>query len=478
MAKVVHFICGNACSVSILRLTVEAVVREETMQAGFRISRRTALAGLGAIATAGSIRPLWAQSVAPITIVVNQSPWFDSFRKTVELYESETGNQVELDVNPFAGSLEKQRNSVRAAQGQYDILIMNSGWFTEMYAGGFVTPLTDIEPAFKLDPEVYTLGNTVYWNADKRTVTADGKLMAVPVSPIVPLLYYRGDLYQEAGLQAPKTFAELEANALKLNNPPERYGIVQRGARGPHTVAYDFYPYLYGHGGGIFKDQSAGDYGVTLNSPEGRAALEYYVRLAKEAGHPKTAASDQAEVLQAMVTGRTAHIMAVVAAWGQMDDPNKSAVVDKVEFAPTPSLPGLPTAPGLGHWLASISHNVPDERKRAALEFLRWFQTKEAQLATAEAGGLPTHAAVYREPIAEERRFRWMKPLAESLPHAVNIYQFPEASEVIAVLELGLNRAVAGEITPVDALNGMSDEIHAVMEKHKYRTGELPPLKG
>ena len=57
-----------------------------------------------------------AAKVAPITIVINQSPWFDSFRKTVELYEKETGNKVELDVNPFAGSLEKQRNSVRAAR--------------------------------------------------------------------------------------------------------------------------------------------------------------------------------------------------------------------------------------------------------------------------------------------------------------------------------------------------------------------------
>ena len=56
---------------------------------------------------------------------------------------------------------------------------------------------------------------------------------------------------------------------------------------------------------------------------------------------------------------------------------------------------------------------MPDDRKRGAVEFLRWFQTKEAQIATAKAGGIPVNAAVYREPIAEERKFRWMKPLAE-----------------------------------------------------------------
>lgn len=452
------------------------------MSLDFRIPRRSLLkgigaAGLGSALGLGSSRPLYAQSVAPITVVINQSPWFESFRKTVEAYEAATGNKVELDVNPFAGSLEKQRNSVRAKEGQYDILIMNSGWFTEMYAGGFVEAITDIDPGFKLDPEVYRLGDTIYYNAEKKTVTADGKLMSIPVSPLIPMLYYRGDLYQEAGLQAPKTFADLEANARKFHNPPGMYGIVQRGARGPHTVAYDFYPYLYGHGGGIFKDQSVGDYSVTLNSPEGREALDYYIRLAREAGHPKTAASDQAEVIQAMVTGHAAHIMMVIAAWSQMDDPNKSAIVDKVEWAPAPSLPGLPTAPGLGHWLAGISKNVADDRKRAAVEFLRWFQTKDAQLETANAGGIPVHAGVYKEPIADERKYRWMKPLAEALPHAVNIYQFPEASEVIAILELGLNRAVAGELTSVDALNGMADEIQKVMAGHSYKTGALEPLK-
>ena len=131
------------------------------------LTRRDALVGIGALTAGLSVRsyPAAAAGAAPITVVINQSPWFDSFRKTVELYEKETGNKVELDVNPFAGSLEKQRNSVRAGKGQYDLLIMNSGWFAEMYFGGFIEPINDIDPSFKLDPDVYTLGDTVYFDA-------------------------------------------------------------------------------------------------------------------------------------------------------------------------------------------------------------------------------------------------------------------------------------------------------------------------
>ena len=58
------------------------------------LTRRDALVGIGALAAGLSGRPYpaAAASAAPITVVVNQSPWFDSFRKTVELYEKETGN--------------------------------------------------------------------------------------------------------------------------------------------------------------------------------------------------------------------------------------------------------------------------------------------------------------------------------------------------------------------------------------------------
>jgi multiple sugar transport system substrate-binding protein len=308
-------------------------------------------------------------------------------------------------------------------------------------------------------------------------MTPAGKLMSMPIQPLIPMLYYRGDLYKEKGLKVAESFQDLLANAKALHNPPQIYGIMQRGARGPNTVSWDFYPYLYGMGGAVFKDQAAGDYTVILNNEVGKAALDYYLRLAKEAGHPKTAAIDQAEIIQGLTTGHAAHASMVIAAWSQMDDPAQSVVVDKIEYAPTPHVPGVQPGPGPGHWLGGISHNVPDDRKKAAVEFFRWFQAKDAQIANAKAGGIPVSAAAYRDPMADTRQYRWMKPLASALPHAINPYAFPEASEVIAVLELGLNRAIAGEITSVDALNKMSDDISKVMEKYKYKTGSLPPLK-
>jgi multiple sugar transport system substrate-binding protein len=442
------------------------------------LSRRliVVVAALG-VAVAGAATSAAAQQAGPFTIVINQSPWFDGFRRIVELYEERTGNKVELDVNPFGGSLEKQRNSVRAAEGQYDVLIMNSGWYAEMYAGGFVEAITDIDPGFKLDPEIYKYDDTIFYDAASKTQNeTTGKLMAMPVNPNIPLLFYRKDLYEQKGLKVPTTWDELYANAKALHSPPRMYGIVQRGARGPHSVAYDWYPYLYGFGGSIFRDQRNNDFTVTINSAEGKAALDYYVRLAKEVGHPTTASLDQGAVIQNIVTGKAAHAILVIAAWPQMEDPQKSAVVGKMELALPPSAPGVKPAPGLGHWLAGISKNVPAERKKAAVEFFRWFQTPEAQLEYAKLGGVPVSAAAYDAPIKAEPQYRWMKAMQEGSPLAVNIYTFPGVERGDRGPGGRDQPRVAGEVETTEALNRMADQIEQIMQRHNYKTGKLAAL--
>jgi len=447
----------------------------------FRIDRRTALQVAGAMASTSlvlgtGVRAQVAKQV-PFTIVINQSPWFDGFRKTVELYEKETGNKVNLDVNPFAGSLEKQRNSVRAQQGLFDLLIMNGLFYSEFYHGGFLIPIHEIDPSFRLDPAIPTFDDTVYFDAVSKTNSSKtGKLMSVPINPNIPLLYYRADLYQQKGLKVPTTWDELLANAKALHNPPQMYGIVQRGARGPSDVTYDWFPYFNGFGGELFKDEKSGDFTVTLNSPQGKAALDYYIRLAKEAGHPNTGGQAQAQVIQNIVTGKAAHAILVIAAWAQMDDPQKSAVVGKINLALPPSAPGFKSAPTVGHWLAGVPKNVPKDRQQAALAFLNWFQTYKAQVDYTKAGAPPVRLDVMASDMAKEPANRWMTPMQEGLPLGRQMWTIPEGAQIVAITELRLNQAVTGELTPAAALNTMAKEIHEVIQKGGYKTGRLPDL--
>jgi len=442
------------------------------------ISRRSALAGgvmTAALAPFG--RAAAATRQPPITVVINQSPWLAGFRGAVETYEKATGNRVTLDVNPFAGTLEKQRNSVRAREGQYDLLPMNGLFFVEFYEGGFLTPLHDIDPAFKLDPQVATFDDTPFWDARTRTVNAKtGALMGVPINPNIPLLYYRTDLYAQRGLKVPATWDELLANAKALHDPPNLYGMVQRGARETTGVTYDWFPYLWSFGGNLFGDEKAGDYTVVINAPEARAALDFYLRLAKEAGHPNTGGQSQGQVIQNLLTGKAAHAIVVIAAWQQMDDPSKSAVVGKIGFAVPPHAPGHAPAPPLGHFIGGIPRNVPRERQAAALAFLEWFQTYPAQVAYTEAGGPPVRYDVLTSDMSAKPEFRWMKPLGAGLKYARQMWTVQEGARLTAVLDLRLNQAVTGELTSTQALNTSAAEIHDIMQKGGYKTGRLPDL--
>jgi multiple sugar transport system substrate-binding protein len=416
-----------------------------------------------------------AQDQPPITIVINQSPWFPGFQSVVELYEETTGNTVELDVNPFAGSLEKQRTAVRSDESPFDLLIMNAGFFTEFYTGGFVEPLTDIDPDFALSEDIYDFDESVCWDAEARVLSCDsGQLMSVPVNPNILILHYRADLYEENGLEVPTTWEQLYENAKTLSEGG-MYGISQRGQRGAFDVTYDVFPYIWAYGGGIVEPKDDGSFTIAINSPGTMEGMEMYLKLANDVGHPSTAGQTQTNVIQNMATGRAGHINSVLAV-GLFDDPNQSAVVGQVDYAPPPGTEEHGFHTPLGHWLAGIPKNVPEEQKQAALAFLEWFQTDEAQRAYAEAGSAPVSRAVLESEMADTEEFRWMKALAQALPNSRLTFTIPEASQVLAITELRLNQAIGGEMPLNEALNTAAEEIAKVMDEAGYTYEQLDPL--
>jgi multiple sugar transport system substrate-binding protein len=177
-----------------------------------------------------------------------------------------------------------------------------------------------------------------------------------------------------------------------------------------------------------------------------------------------------------MVTGKAAHAIIVIAAWAQMDDPDKSVVVNKVNVALPPHAPGLPSAPTLGQWLGGIPRNVPRERQQAVMSFFRWFQTYDAQVKYTVAGAPPVRIDVLASDMGKQARYRWMPAMAAGLPIARQMWTVPEGAQIVAVLELRLNQAITGELTSVKALNTMAAEIFAIMQKGGYKTGRLPDL--
>ena len=442
---------------------------------GYLRSALVAVGVLAALIVGGP--PAWAAvKVEPIAVNINQSPWFDGFRKLVELYEKDTGNAVKLNVNPYLGSLEASRNSVRANEGFAHLLVVDNNWVVEFYAGGFLTPLTDLDPRFALEDGVNTYDDTIFWDGQARTFNRKtGKLLGVPINGNVEVVFYREDLYKEKGLKAPDTWDELMANAKALHDPPRRYGIVHYDDR--NFVASNFVAYNFSFGGGIFRSPETADFTVTINGPNTLRAFEFYRELGRAAGHPSVGSISQGQAIEALVTGKAAHIVAVIAAWGQVDDPNKSVVVDKVNAALIPKGPTGIRASRAGHWIGVIPRNVPEAKKRAALEFLRWFQQREIQVKYTDFGAVPVRWDVAQSDLAKQRKFRFLPALAENSKIAKMPFPLAEARQVTEILNLRLNEAITGAQSSKSALNTSASEIHEVLRNAGYKTGKLPDLK-
>jgi multiple sugar transport system substrate-binding protein len=443
-----------------------------------RFLSQTAAAAAWGLLPALAARSTRAQStpkVASITMVINQSPWFDGFRRLVEQYQKETGNHIELDVNPYAGALDKIRNSLRAGSGSYDLLAIDNNWMVEFFDGGFLAPVHDVDPAFRLDPQVSTYGGTIYWNEKLRTFDPrGGKLMGVPVNGNVEVFYYRKDLYDKHGLKVPETWDEVLANAQKLNDGSRVYGFVHRDDR--DSALADFCNYLFSFGGDIFKDASAGDFTVTLNSPTARRALDFYLKLGKAGGYPTAGAVSQGQMIQLMATGKAAQTVGIIGAWAQLENPNKSAVVGKFEAALIPRSADGHHASRAGHWIGAIARNVPKERQQAALTFLNWFQTLDHQLAYTRDGAVPVRVDLGGTELARDPKFRFLAAQSENAKVAKMYAVIPEAAQMSSIVSLRLNECIIGKTSPIEALNGAAAEVQALVARGGRKTGRLPDL--
>ncbi len=113
----------------------------------------------------------------------------------------------------------------------------------------------------------------------------------------------------------------------------------------------------------------------------------------------------------------------------------------------------------------------------AALAFLNWFQTRNAQVAYLEGGAPPVRQDVLSDAqLGAVPRNRWMRAMADSSEFVRRMWTIPEGAQIVGVLELRLNQAVTGELTSTAALNTMAEEIHNIVRTAGYRTGRLPNL--
>jgi len=317
-----------------------------------------------------------------ITFVTANHPWGEAIKPLLPEFEAKTGMKV--NVQSFFEDQLTQKLTVQftANSATPDVFMYRPLQEGKLfYKNGWVSPLDE----FPNKDASYDFAD--FSKSSIGSVTVDGKLAGIPIITEQEILYYRKDLLQNAGIAVPKTMDELVAAAKKLHDPSkEIYGFVARGQRSPLVTQVS--SFVFSEGGDFHNGNKA-----TINTPEAIKAFTTYGTLLKDFGPPGVLNMSWPQAFGIFAQGKVAFITDANSLYGNVTDPEKSKVSDKVGFAMFPGGAGGSKPYSITSW--GLAMNSKTANKEASWEFIKWATSKEVVLKTQQAGNPGARASVW-----------------------------------------------------------------------------------
>ncbi len=219
-------------------------------------------------------------------------------RQWVEGFTEENPNtDIILESAPPTVIMHKISTYVQAG-APLDVIGGDSGSTARMVAEGLLEPIDEVIEALG--------GRDAFLPG--RLLVYDDTVYAINMIPSTPVLHYRKDLFEEAGLEPPDTWEDL-MHAVKTLHSDEVAGIAIPGGENRHCTIFS----------GIFLWQNGGDFfdrdlNVTIDNERTYEALEFYAELLQYAP-PDAAGWAYLEPLESFAAGRAA----MVPFWNGLD---------------------------------------------------------------------------------------------------------------------------------------------------------------
>lgn len=418
--------------------------------------------GTGALGGGGS-----SGEVTELIVPTARTPWLDAYRRVAAAYEEVSGIRIVLREFPYDGLYTQQINAIQSSALPFDVFQIDEPGLWKFFDSDWVVPFEEIDPSFTIDDEVLTYADLPYWDPATRTADTGGQVMGYPVNGNMDLFVYRKDVYDELGLSVPTTWEEALHNAQAATSTDTvQYGHVPRAqaTKNGLSVTYEFMPVFYSYGASWFADEGT-DWSPTINSDEGVVAAQMYRELALT-GPEEPMTIGQAEVISLMQGGKALQTHVVAAAANQFLDPDKSQIADVAGFAVVPAAaPGGEPAPTSGTWSLCIPRGLAPERARAALDYIRWFLSQEAQSVFMEAGGIPTRSTVLDAGADSGDASPYLAPLSRSMDDVQAPIRYAFGPAMASQTEKHLSRIAAGDVEPRRGMDELQDAVVDVVRE-------------
>ncbi|MGW0569679.1 extracellular solute-binding protein [Streptomyces tauricus] len=240
----------------------------------------------------------------------------------------------------------------------------------------------------------------------KQSVTVDGKIYGAPYFVGVRALYYRTDIFDDLGLDVPKTQEELISTAKEIRQAkPDLYGLAVGGA-----YTYGAMPFIWSNGGEIAEGKG-GSYASTIDSAAAQKGIKAYTSLFGDDNCPaaKCAGMGGNDTVTAFASGKAA-----MAIGGDFSHAAIEAgkVKGKYKVVPLPGVKSGEIAPAFagGNNLGVLKSTT---HRTLAVDLMEQLASKKTQDALFDAMGfLPTFTDV-RQDVAKREPF--VEPFVKTL---------------------------------------------------------------
>lgn len=412
-------------------------------------------------------------------------------------FEKLTGIKVEFEVTSWDEMYNKSIQDLQSGAGIYDFIYVEQDIIYAYLAQKWLTNLNPfIANANITNPDFDLEDFTTFINYFK---DAEGNIYGIPFEAFLKAYIYRTDLFNDPEIQAafkakygydlavPTTWEQYTDIAKFFTEYGKEKGIELYGhvaqAKTHPCVAYEMCETIwpawgvYNWGINMENMRASVDKGGTLNSDQAKKAFRWYVDMLQYAP-PGVRTYTWDETGAVFGAGKIAQGIIYLENLGWIaTDASKSAVVGKIAVALPPTAPGVmdEAKAGKGYigyydgGALGIPHSA--KNKEAAWLFIQWCMRKEWQGEFAKMATRVVRKSTFEDPLVKDLDvqtggyFTMLKDQGYLFAGAPALPMHRPLNEVYLKW---VSKAVAGEISPEDALDELAKEVDQLMEDLGY----------
>ena len=405
------------------------------------------------------------------TVVMNvpAHPHYDAMAKIIPDFTAETGIKVEIDKIAIGRMKDKQLLEMAKPQGDYDAVC-----YIVMWKGEYVKKnlIVELAPYFKnaalADPN-YDMDDIVKGYLEVQGLVGGpkgylpgpgAKLYGLPYGSETSVLAYRKDIFEQHGFKVPQTYDDLQKILAPLKAKSGIGALTSRGQAG-HQCVHAWLLHLNPLGGQVFDE----NWNCAFNQKPGIDALKLLKEIS-DTGPAGVPGYGQGEMINAFLQGQAAMYLDSILIMGQVNDPAKSKIVGKVDYALHPK--GVRYASQSGGLGLAIPKNA--KNKEAAFLLLQWLTSKAADLKVTKVGGNAIRMSTLNN-LDIMKQYPEFAILKDQLKYVEPDWRpiIAEWDEInIQALGVAVSEALTGKKSPEEALNGIVPKVADIMKRGGY----------